>query len=247
MTQEPVHPTEWIPELALGVLPAGEADPVRAHLEGCPECRAEYETMMSAARLLPLAATRETPSEDGRTLLLERVRSEPRNVTRMQQFQRRAGWVTAATAVLLLVMVGGAGFLAGRQTENDGRDALVQRQEAIVAAAATGALDVSRGGSDVSRVTLVGARDEDEGLAYVEDLPELPAGRAYQAWFSEDGATFEPSSVFDVASGGVWLTATGAMSAYSALAFTIEDEGGAAQPTSAPFVVVPLVPSAASR
>jgi hypothetical protein len=40
---------------ALGQLPDGERAGLEAHLEGCPECRAEAESLGAVARLLPLA------------------------------------------------------------------------------------------------------------------------------------------------------------------------------------------------
>ena len=49
---------EWRESLgahALGQLPAEERAALEAHLEGCPECRAELESLAGAARLLPLA------------------------------------------------------------------------------------------------------------------------------------------------------------------------------------------------
>ena len=67
-----------------------------------------------------------------------------------------------------------------------------------------------------------------------------PEGKAYQAWFTRDGASFEPSTVFSTRQGGVWLPATAALDQYAAIGFTIEDDAGAKQPTQAPFAVMPL-------
>ena len=49
---------EWresLGALALGQLPEEERAALEAHLEGCPECRAELESLAGVARLLPLA------------------------------------------------------------------------------------------------------------------------------------------------------------------------------------------------
>lgn len=49
---------EWRVSLgahALGQLPAQERAALEAHLEGCPECRAELESLAGVARLLPMA------------------------------------------------------------------------------------------------------------------------------------------------------------------------------------------------
>ena len=52
------HSREWRESLgayALGHLSDDERAGLEAHLEGCPECRAELESLSSVARLLPLA------------------------------------------------------------------------------------------------------------------------------------------------------------------------------------------------
>jgi anti-sigma factor RsiW len=49
---------EWRESLgahALGRLPEGERAALEAHLEGCPECRGELESLAVVAQLLPLA------------------------------------------------------------------------------------------------------------------------------------------------------------------------------------------------
>ncbi len=49
---------EWRESLgafALGQLPEEERAALEAHLEGCPECRAELESLAGVARLLPMA------------------------------------------------------------------------------------------------------------------------------------------------------------------------------------------------
>ncbi|MDZ7727947.1 MAG: anti-sigma factor [Dehalococcoidia bacterium] len=83
-------------------------------------------------------------------------------------------------------------------------------------------------------------------FALVEGLPSLPEGKAYQAWFTPDGETFEPSDVFRESRGGVWLSASQDMGQYAAAAFTIEDEDGAEAPTQDPFVVIPFGATAAA-
>jgi hypothetical protein len=79
----------------------------------------------------------------------------------------------------------------------------------------------------------------------VNDLPALPAGKAYQAWFTKDGATFEPSTVFTNASGGIWIAAGDSVDAYAAMGLTIEDAAGVAAPTQSPFLVIELSKTAA--
>jgi hypothetical protein len=110
----------------------------------------------------------------------------------------------------------------------------------VLQAAAQGTLSVARGESGGVTASFVRAPGQSEGFAWVQGMPALPEGKAYQAWFTRDMKHFEPSSVFDTASGGVWLPAAGPLSDYAAMAFTIEDDHGAQAPTGEPFVVVDL-------
>lgn len=245
MTNASEHPVEWLPEFALGVLSEGEAEAIRTHVEHCDACRAEFERMAAVSRLLPLAAETQAPDRQVRDRLIERVRTEPASVA-MRTGNRR--WMRlAAVAAAIVLLVGTGGFLAGRFTAGGADDELAERQDAIVLAAAHGTLRVSHGTSETASVSVVRAPTANAGFAFVQGLPALDEGKAYQAWFSADGQRFEPSDVFTVHDGGVWLTAESPMEQYVAMALTIEDASGVDAPTQAPFVVVPLATTAAAR
>ncbi len=113
---------EWRPLLgayALGDLPAGERAGLEAHLDGCPECRAEAESLGSVARLLPLAdpARFERPAPRPSPELGERVAAAIGGERQVAVRRRRrfglalsATAVAAAAAVLALVVLpGGSG------------------------------------------------------------------------------------------------------------------------------------------
>jgi hypothetical protein len=103
---------------ALGHLDAGEQAGLEAHLEGCPACRAEAESMDSLARLLPLAdpARFERPAPQPSPQLGERIAAtigDERQRGRRRR-QRRfgfafAGVAAAAAAVLALAILPGSG------------------------------------------------------------------------------------------------------------------------------------------
>jgi hypothetical protein len=76
------------------------------------------------------------------------------------------------------------------------------------------------------------------GYVWVDGLPALPSGKAYQAWLTRDGKTFEPSATFDVSKGGVWVWADAQLESYAGLGLTIEDAKGARTPSEEPFVKV---------
>jgi anti-sigma factor RsiW len=113
---------EWresLGALVLGQLDERERIAVEAHLEGCPECRAERDLLMPVAEILPLAdpawlgPSPSPPAGLGRRIA-RKVRAEQRSRTR-RRFVFGAGFgVAAATAatVLLLVLTGGGGSSA---------------------------------------------------------------------------------------------------------------------------------------
>ena len=88
-------------------------------------------------------------------------------------------------------------------------------------------------------MTLVRAPGHRDAFVWVENLPVLPAGKAYQAWFIRDGKA-EPSTVFRGGSGGVWVKAGDPIDRFASMALTIEDNGGVQKPSGAPFVAVEL-------
>ncbi|HKB50358.1 MAG TPA: zf-HC2 domain-containing protein [Solirubrobacterales bacterium] len=112
---------EWRESLgahALGRLPEEERAALEAHLEGCPECRAEMEALAGVAQLLPLAdpehfGTAPAPPPS----LADRVAATIRAERRSQRRQRlRLGLAfsgitaaVAAAALAIFVLPGGAG------------------------------------------------------------------------------------------------------------------------------------------
>lgn len=101
---------------ALGHLPAEERAGLEAHLEGCPDCRAEVESLSAVALLLPHAdPERLGPAPQPAPDLGERIAATiaaDRQVVHRSRRRRRFGFalsgaVAAATAVLALVILPG--------------------------------------------------------------------------------------------------------------------------------------------
>jgi hypothetical protein len=101
---------------ALGQLPVEERAALEAHLEGCPECRAELESLAGVARLLPMAdpahfdtAPAAPPSLADRVVAT--IRAERRAQRRRHwRFGLTLGGATtavAAAALALIVLPGG--------------------------------------------------------------------------------------------------------------------------------------------
>lgn len=263
------HPVDFLPELALGVLPAAEAAPIRQHMATCQPCRAEYEEMARVAQLLPLAAEEIEPTPAARERLFERLRDEPgRGVVAQAPIGGpdepivvskesaegkivrpvRWRWAGAIAASAAAILVGGAALgYAFRGADDERLKDENARQALVVEAAGRGDLRVAVGVSGGMRASVVRAPGSKEAFVWVEGMPALVEGKRYQAWFTKDGKTFEPSTVFANGQGGLWLPARDAVDSYAAMGLTIEDEGGATEPSSAPFVIVDLTRSVRVR
>ncbi|MGD9736595.1 MAG: anti-sigma factor [Solirubrobacterales bacterium] len=108
---------------ALGQLPEGERAALEAHLEGCPECRSEAESLRGVARLLPLAdpARIAAPAPQPPAQLRERIEAvigaeRAERAAGERRRRRRFGFAVggaaaaAATAALaIVVFAGGSG------------------------------------------------------------------------------------------------------------------------------------------
>jgi Putative zinc-finger len=98
---------------ALGQLPAGERAGLEAHLEGCPECRSEAESLGTVARLLPLAdpdrfsQPAPQPSPDLGKQIAATIGREQRLGRRRRrwQFGFALGGAAAAAAAVLAILV----------------------------------------------------------------------------------------------------------------------------------------------
>ncbi len=243
MTETP-HPVDLLPELALGVLPEEDAATVRAHLADCPSCEAEFAEMRRVALLLPLAAEDTAPSPAVKDGLLERIAREPRALPAPVARRRTLPWFAAAAAGVALLVVGGAVGYVLNSSDNSDLKQEIARQGDLVEAVARGNASTAHTTSGDVQMAFLRAPGASEGFAWVEGMPTLPSGKAYEAWFSKDGKTFEPSTVFTTDNGGVWIDAGSDLGGFAAMAFTIEDAGGSQQPTQAPFAVMDLKTSA---
>jgi hypothetical protein len=122
-TDRPDRCREWrqlLGAYALGDLGDGERKGLEAHLEGCPGCRAEAESLATVARLLPLAdparfgrpAPRPSPQLGDRiAAAVEDESRATRGRSRHRRFALALGGAAAAAAAALAILVlpGGGG------------------------------------------------------------------------------------------------------------------------------------------
>jgi hypothetical protein len=109
------HWRESLGAYALGQLGDEERVALEAHLDGCPGCRAEAESLFGVARLLPLAdpARVEGPAPLPPAALGERIAASIGGERRIRQRRRRFGFAfagaaaAAAVALTILLLPGG--------------------------------------------------------------------------------------------------------------------------------------------
>ena len=250
MTEQGEHPVDLLPELALGVLSEREAAGVRSHLAGCASCSAEHAELVRVTQLLPFAAEDREPSPETKTAVMDRIAAEPRARESGGRIIRPRWpmWGGAVAAGLLLLAVGGlGGWLLGEDDDSE-LEEQVERQQAMVDAAAHGTLRMSEGTLGDAEATLLTVPGSSDAFVAMSNAPGLEPGKRYQAWFFRPGAAApEPGEVFADAS-GAWLRARGGpLDDYAAVAFTVEDEEGAEQPTQDPFMVIDVATAARAR
>ena len=233
------HPLDYLAELALGALSEDEAAPLREHVASCETCRAEYELMTNAARMLPYAAQDAEPSPAIREGLFERIAAEP---VALRPRVIRPAWqrfTAIAAAAAVLVIAGGLAGMLMASNGGGGFEEEATRQRSLVRAVADGDARRDTMESGATRATLVYAPGADSAFALLEGLPALPEGKEYQAWFIADGPPL-PSDVFTSASEGVWLASPDEVRSFAAFAVTIEDEGGVESSKEQPVLVMNL-------
>ncbi|MFJ8976279.1 anti-sigma factor domain-containing protein [Streptomyces sp. NPDC102282] len=93
--------------------------------------------------------------------------------------------------------------------------------------------------SDGATASVTFSRSEGSATLAVSGLPALPAGRTYAAWFMEDG-TPVPAGLLSGDPGRQVTLLEGTLDDATAVALSVEPDGGSPQPTTVPLGAVPL-------
>jgi anti-sigma-K factor RskA len=240
---------------ALGALPEDEARAVAEHLAGCEECRREYARLRAAADLVGFAAEA-APSEFAgeqcarvKARIMRVARAElPSNVAVARARRPMLGAFAAIAACVALVGVLALSMLRA-QDERARLAAVEQRlaaEEKSAAAAAARADDVEKRlafllAPGSRHFTVPGGEVVTSGgrVLIAMRLPPPPPGKVYQAWTLKRGAaTVAPSITFRPDPNGLALVELPeAAAGLTAVAVSVEPEGGSKAPTSTPTVV----------
>jgi hypothetical protein len=234
-SERPVNHDELRDDLAayaLDALDEPEAKRLRAHLEGCEECRRELRWLEPAVELLPRTVEQLEPPARLREALLETVRSEDPDAREPRRSAREGWWrglgvavlrpATAAAAAVMLVIGAVAGYLIAEP--NGGGTTTLEAQAMPNAPNARGTL----------------ARDGNSGILRVRGMPTLASNQVYEVWV-QHGGKLEPSSLFAPRSNHTADAAVPeGLNGADAVLVTREPSGGSEQPTSSPVLSVQL-------
>ena len=240
--------------LALGALPAAEAEAVRAHLATCAECRREYAELRASADALGYSA--EVPAAELSELQSARMKSFIMRETRrpseepLRASAMRQPWLAylATAAAIVVALLSSLNNVALR-TENEGQQRLVVQMQQVLEAerAAKDAADAR-----VAQLTAPGSRHlpvaggeviESGGRVFIAvHAAALPAGKVFQAWTVAHGAKgVAPSLTFAPDAHGLALVELpDDATRLDAVAVTVEPDGGSKTPTSKPLFVQKL-------
>lgn len=216
---------------ALGALEPDEAAAVEEHLTGCDECRALLDEYRQSASLLPLALDITSPPAGAGERLLASAREAAQAESSAQGRpdtidSRSTGWQLVAAASLILALVLGGALIWALTGDDDG-DTLTGAGERVVA------LSGSPDAPDASGHLVMDEADE-RAMLVVTNLPDVPAGRAYQFWFVAPDGERVSGGVFSTDPDGgavVEINVPQNVTAFERIGVTEEPEGGSEGPT----------------
>ena len=232
---------------ALGVADPAGRDEIRDHLNrGCEVCMTEMKRARRTAALLAQSADAAAPSPQLRRRILASVGFE----------QRRFGWAPFLAAATLLSLFA-AFYFSGRERDFATLNTRLDRQlraQTIELTRMNEAFAILNGVDTTVTSFGKGQTQPPKGKVFVNpslgvlliasNLPQTPAGKTYEMWVVPKGGKAPlPAGTFQSdASGNAMHIQHGAVDVNdaAAVAVTLENEGGAAQPTMPILIVAPL-------
>ncbi|HLI95285.1 MAG TPA: anti-sigma factor [Candidatus Baltobacteraceae bacterium] len=246
---------------ALGSLPENQARQVRAHLKTCVECREEYEQLRPAAESVAYSAESCPDLEHGAVVaspllkarIMREVRREAAQPARSNVAEMRAVrpivWPAYAVAAACLVFA----LVTGILNISQGDQMRQTRTEVAQLDAQNHRLLLELAHQRVALADLVAPDSERFAVSHgevvrhskrlylaMDELPAPPRGKVYQAWTQHEGAAhMSPSVTFVPNRGGVAVVPIPVdASTVTAVAVSVEPDGGSKQPTSTPTFVL---------
>jgi anti-sigma-K factor RskA len=234
---------------ALDELRGDERAKLDQHLATCAACRLELEQLRGDMALLAMSTAGPRPPQRARQRLLDAVAREARPSRAVQTSGRGAWWgwlgwaATAAVIVFAVALWRDNSILRATVASESSREAESARQLEELRKIAAPIIE-----PEAQRVTLVAAKTspQPQGKAFylqkrgslvflASNMPALPPQKAYELWLIPTSGNPIPAGVFkpDVhGSGSVVNPPLPAGTEAKAFAITVENEAGAAAPTT---------------
>jgi len=216
---------------ALDALEPEERDAFERHLASCPECQEDLAAFWEVTGALAVAAGSPAPSRELRDRILADARAEKQTVVSLDSRRRVSPVLAAVTAVAAAVAIGLGIYAVSLSNDLDStRSALTAQENAaalladptatsVALQSGTGRLVVGQGG---------------EAVLVLNDLPEAPAGKTYQAWIVDD-QTPVSAGTFESTGDQAVVPIPQAVPDGAVVAVTVEEAGGASSPTLPPL------------
>jgi len=242
---------------ALGAMAPADAERVRGHLATCARCRAEYEALRPAAGALAYSAEACETGQNGphvsallkprimrevRASLAPAVRERPRPAFVWPAYLVAAACIAIALlSTISNISVGGQ--LKTAQAELDANKLAITQSERALDADRSTIADLTS--ADAKRYPVPnGAVIARGGKIYLamHDMPTPPKGKVYQAWTLPKGSkAMAPSITFVPDPHGVAVLALPQDArGTSAVAISVEPDGGSKAPTTKPVALAAL-------
>jgi anti-sigma-K factor RskA len=232
---------------AIGLAEEPERSEIREHLDrGCEVCMAELKRARELAAMIEESAPLAEPSPKLRRRILAAAGVEP----------RRLGWWAPFWAVAAVCAIFAAGFFNSREKElgaqllrtraqvREQTVELTRLNEAFAILSGPDTAEASFGGSQPQPPKGKVFVNPSQGvLLMASNLPPARSGKIYEMWIIPKAGMPVPAGLFQSAAEGTALYVRRGpvdVNATGAVAVTLENEGGAPQPTSQPIIVAAI-------
>jgi anti-sigma-K factor RskA len=226
----------------LGVAEEPARAEIREHLERrCEVCMAELNKARQIAALIGASSPPSAPSANLRKRILASVGYEQRGYG-------LAPWFGGLAALSLVA----AFYFGGREHSYMEEIGVLRAQMGRQAVQLTRWTDIMTiiNGVQTREVSFgagpkgkVFVNPQSGTVLMATNLPPAPAGKTYEMWLIPKGANPSPAGLFQAQPDGTAthvLTGSVDLANLSAVAVTLEDAAGAAQPTSTPLIVAAI-------
>ncbi len=226
-----------LPAAALGALDREDARGVASHLLLCRDCRHELDRYSDTVDYVGFAVTQVAPRPSLRRAFLAALARDDR---RRHSLTWR--WVAAVAAALIVMLL--AGNLALQLHPVHTNQPSITQATRTTSATASPLIwyDLASVDTAVGSGRGVLCAQQNGNLAWliVQDLPQLPAGKTYQAWLTSGDQRLSAGTftVDPLGRGFLTIRLTHPIESYSLLGVTDEPSGGSPVPTGARLLSV---------